>query len=77
MSSDGRSERERWREAYMDPYGPLPPAEVPATGSAEREHTELEPEDEPVVPGTLFFMILLLMIIGGYWVIMFGYLVNR
>lgn len=76
-SGTGRSERDRRREAYLDPYGPLPPAEVPATGSADPDDTELVPDDGPVVTGTLFFMILLLTLIGGYWIILFGYLVTR
>lgn len=33
--------------------------------------TELSPEEEPVVTGTLFMVMIILMIIGAVWVIMY------
>jgi hypothetical protein len=63
--------------AYLDPYRPLPPTPAPATGSADRRDTELVPEEEPITTGTLFLTIVLLMIIGGIWVVAYGFLLNR
>lgn len=77
MESEDRDARARWEEAYADAYGPLPPPEVPATGTEESDATELRPGEEPVVTGTLFIMILFLMVIAALWVIVFGYLINR
>jgi hypothetical protein len=66
------------REAtYMDAYRPLPPARTPATGSADPRDTELAPEEEPITTGTLFLTIVLLMIIGGIWIVAYGFLLNR
>jgi hypothetical protein len=64
-------------EAYMDPYRPLPPAPVPATGSADHGATELAPEEEPVATGTLFLSMVILMIIGAIWVVSYGFMMNR
>jgi hypothetical protein len=73
-----QSEYRRARaEAYMDPYRPLPPAPVPATGSAAAADTELAPEEEPVATGTLFLSMVILMIIGAIWVVSYGLLMNR
>ncbi len=37
----------------------------------------LEPDEEPVVTGTLFLMIILLMIIFAIWIVMYSTLLNR
>jgi hypothetical protein len=76
MDADGGARQSRL-EAYLNAYGPLPPPEVPGTGSEVPADTHLQPPDEPVVTGTLFLMILLLTIVGGYWIILFGYLLSR
>jgi flagellar biogenesis protein FliO len=49
------------------PYG----AAAPPTGTADPGKTELSPEEEPVVTGTLFLVMIILMIIGAVWVIMY------
>jgi hypothetical protein len=38
---------------------------------------ELPPEEEPVVTGTLFLMVLLLILIFGFWAMMYVTLINR
>jgi flagellar biogenesis protein FliO len=48
-----------------------------STGSGDPRDTELAPEEEPVTTGTLFLTIVLLMIIGGIWVVMYGFLLGR
>lgn len=52
-----------------------PPA--PSTGSSDPQQTELKPEEEPVVTGTLFLTLLFLMLIFGFWVMMYLILLNR
>jgi len=37
----------------------------------------LAPEEEPVFTGTLFLMVVLLMLIFGFWVMMYITLLNR
>ena len=44
---------------------------APATGSVDPADTELSPQEEPVVTGTLFLVMIILMIIGAIWVIMY------
>lgn len=48
-----------------------------ATGSASREETELFQAEEPDVRGTLFLTGLLLMVIFGFWTMMFLVLLER
>jgi hypothetical protein len=50
---------------------------APATGSTDPRETELTPEEEPVTTGTLFLTFLLLVIIGGVWVIVYRLLLTR
>lgn len=38
---------------------------------------ELTPEEEPVTTGTLFLTFLLLVVIGGVWVIVYRLLMTR
>lgn len=78
MSTDPHPERLRSRaEAYLDAYRPLPPAPAPATGSADPQHTEIAREEELPIPGTLFLTVILLMIIGAIWVVMYILLLGR
>lgn len=56
---------------------PLGPGSAPATGSDDYWATELTKEEEPVVTGTLFLVIIILMIIGAVWVIMYLRLLDR
>ncbi|HEY8485151.1 MAG TPA: hypothetical protein VIL13_11100 [Longimicrobiales bacterium] len=50
---------------------------APASGSAEPEETDLTPETEPVLTGTLFFSMLLLLLIFGFWAMMYVTLLYR
>ncbi len=45
--------------------------------STPRTTSELPPEEEPVFTGTLFLMVVLLMLIFGFWVMMYATLLNR
>jgi hypothetical protein len=54
-----------------------PPNAEPATGSADPAKTELAPGEEPVTTGTLFLTMIILMIIGGVWVIIYWRLIDR
>ena len=56
---------------------PEPLATAPATGSLDPYFTELEEGEEPVVVGTLFLSIILLMIIAGIWVVVYMLLIGR
>jgi hypothetical protein len=60
-----------------DPEHPLGPGSAPATGTDDYWATELRPGEEPIVTGTLFMVIILLMIIGAIWVIMYLRLLDR
>ena len=50
---------------------------APATGSADPAQTEIAPGEEPVATGTLFLMVILLMLIGGIWGIVYQMLLTR
>lgn len=50
---------------------------TPATGSPDPQRTELAPGEEPVVTGTLFLTLIILMIIAGFWVIIYQRLLTR
>jgi hypothetical protein len=64
---------------YMDPYSPLPvDTAMPATGiRVDDPDAELPHGEEPVATGTLFIMILFLMLTGGLWGIVYIMLLNR
>lgn len=49
----------------------------PATGSASPNATELTKEQEPTVTGTLFLMAVFLMMIAGFWTMMYDMLIHR
>lgn len=60
------------------PTGPGPePWTSPATGSPDPGETELTPEEEPVTTGTLFLMVVFLMMIFGFWAMMYTTLLER
>lgn len=54
-----------------------PAAPAPATGTGDVRRTELAPGDEPSTTGTLFLTMIILMIIGAIWVIMYVRLIDR
>lgn len=54
-----------------------PASVAPATGSPAPSQTELAPEEEPVVTGTLFLTLVILMIIAGFWVVIYQRLLTR
>lgn len=54
-----------------------PTRSAPATGSTDPQETELAPEEEPIVSGTLFLNLILLMLIFGFWIIMYITLLDR
>jgi hypothetical protein len=63
---------------YLDPYRPMRHSTAaPATGSPLKRDTELAPEEEPVATGTLFLMIIFLMLIFGIWAILYALLLER
>lgn len=49
----------------------------PSTGATDPSKAELAPGEEPVVTGTLFLTLILLMIIGAIWVIVYARLLDR
>jgi len=49
----------------------------PATGTTDPRATDLTPGEEPVTTGTLFLTLLLLVIIGGIWVMVYRLLLDR
>ncbi len=48
-----------------------------ATGTDDPAATELAPDEEPTTTGTLFLTMILLMIIGAVWIIMYYRLVTE
>ncbi len=50
---------------------------APVTGSPSPRDTELTPEEEPVVTGALFLCMVMLILIGGAWVLMFHLMLGR
>ncbi len=50
---------------------------APATGVDDPHQTELAPEEEPTTTGTLFLTIIFLMLIFGFWVMMYLILLDR
>lgn len=50
---------------------------APATGSDATGDTELAPEEEPTTTGTLFLVMIILMIIAAVWVIIYVRLLER
>lgn len=67
----------------MEPDHSAPRPEVrspnvaPATGTADPAKTELAPGEEPVTTGTLFLTMIILMIIGAVWVIIYWRLIGQ
>lgn len=57
---------------------PAQPADTaPSTGTRDVRKTELGPGEEPATTGTLFLTMVILMIIGAIWVIMYVRLIDR
>ena len=50
---------------------------VPATGSDYPEASDLRPGEEPTTTGTLFAVMVILMIIAAVWVIIYLRLLER
>ncbi len=50
---------------------------APATGTTDEKATHAQPVEEPNLSGTLFFTLFLLMIIFGFWVVMYLELLSR
>jgi hypothetical protein len=50
---------------------------APATGSSDPAKTDLAPEEEPVTTGTVFLTLIFLMMIFGFWMLMYWELLNR
>ena len=50
---------------------------APAPGPAEPAQTGIAPGEEPVATGTLFLMVILLMLIAGIWGIVYQMLLTR
>ena len=63
----------------MTGRGPEPPVRpiAPATGASDPRLTEVAPEEEPSTPGTLFLCVILLMIVAGFWIIIYLRLLDR
>lgn len=53
------------------------PLATPALGSADPRETHLQAVEEPSTTGTLFFTLFLLMIIAGFWAVMYYELLHR
>ncbi|ARA94982.1 MAG: cytochrome c oxidase subunit 2A [Bacteroidetes bacterium] len=57
---------------------PTPYADLaPATGTDQPVGTDLPPEEEPVVTGTLFLTLIFLMMVFGFWITIYVTLLNR
>lgn len=50
---------------------------APATGSDDYWDSHLAPGEEPVVTSTLFFVMIILMIIAAFWVTIYLQLLDR
>jgi hypothetical protein len=50
---------------------------APATGTTDDDATHVQPVEEPNTTGTLFFTLFLLMVIFGFWAVMYVELLNR
>lgn len=51
--------------------------DAPATGTTDPRATDLTPGEEPVTTGTLFLTLVLLVVIGGIWVMVYRLLLHR
>jgi hypothetical protein len=78
-SSETDAARRAALHAYLDAYAPLPPGALPATGHDPDDPAaaEIPPGEEPVATGTLFIMVLFLMMTGALWGIVYLMLLNR
>lgn len=63
---------------YLDPYIPLSGRDAaPATGSAGESGDEITVVEEPIATGTLFLMVIFLMLTFGIWLVVYNLLLNR
>ncbi len=53
------------------------PDAAAASGSLDPQGSASQPEEAPVFTGTLFLTLLFLMLIFGFWVMMYLVLLNR
>ena len=60
-----------------EPPGGDPRERALGTGSDRPEATELSAAEEPRAPGTLFLVMVILMIIAAVWIIMYLRLLDR
>lgn len=52
--------------------------DVPETNmDQEPTDSSIEPDEEPVVTGTIFLTLIMLMMIFGFWAVMYVDLLNR
>ncbi len=67
------------RPPTSDPETGTAPAmgTAPATGTTDDDATHVQPVEEPNTTGTLFFTLFLLMVIFGFWAVMYVELLNR
>ena len=56
---------------------PKEPASERATGSADPAATDVQPVEHPDLRGTLFIMTVFLMMIFGFWLLMYFELLSR
>ena len=72
-------EQHRGRDLeYLEPYRPLSGVGVaPATGAHEPTADEVVMVEEPVATGTLFLMIVFLMLTFGIWLVVYNLLLSR
>lgn len=50
---------------------------APATGTPDPAQASIAPGEEPVATGTLFLMIVLLIIVAGIWTMLYFTLLSR
>ncbi|MBX6363900.1 MAG: cytochrome c oxidase subunit 2A [Gemmatimonadetes bacterium] len=50
---------------------------APAAGAADARLAEPGQEEEPVTTGTLFLMLMFLMMIAGFWGLMYATVLHR
>lgn len=65
-------------DAGVPPHPPEDPGRTaPGTGTTDPSKTELAPGEEPVTTGTLFLTVIMLMLIGAIWMIVYARLLDR
>ena len=64
-------------ERQSPPIPPADPYSASATGSDDYWDTTIAPDEEPVVTSTLFFVMVILMVIAALWVTIYLQLLDR